>query len=42
MAASSAQQDIFAALRGGVRFKSQGSNRSRGAPKKRSADGGSR
>eukprot|EP01043_Picozoa_sp_COSAG02_P009099 COSAG02_NODE_304_length_25204_cov_11.025095_5_plen_287_part_00 len=34
MASSSAQQDIFAALRGGVRFKSQGSNRSRGAPKK--------
>jgi superfamily II DNA/RNA helicase len=33
--ASSAQQDIFAALRGGVRFKSQGTNRSRGAPPKK-------
>ena len=33
--ASSAQQDIFAALRGGVTFKSQGANRSRGAPPKK-------
>jgi ATP-dependent helicase YprA (DUF1998 family) len=35
--ASSAQQDIFAALRGGVSFKSQGANRTRGAPLKKAA-----
>lgn len=36
--ASSAQQEIFAALRGGVRFKSQGANRSRGAPPKQAPE----